>query len=342
MRVVVTGAAGFIGSYTTHRLLQQGERVIGLDNLNDYYDPTLKQARLDRIQARPDADRFQFVHTDIADSKAMACFFEQTQVDRVVHLAAQAGLRHSIHHPHTYAASNITGFLNVLEGCRHHDVEHLLYASSSSVYGNDSNTPFSEHQGANHPLSFYAATKRANELMAHSYANLYGLPCTGLRFFTVYGPWGRPDMALFKFTRAIIESETIDVFNHGKHQRDLTYIDDIASGITRVLSQPPCGPTHHGHVGTDPACSDAPWRIYNMGNEQPIGLMRLIEILETKLDRKANINMLPIQAGDVLTTWSDSSDIKADFDYQATTSVEEGVGKFVDWYLKYYSLTPAP
>lgn len=341
MRVLVTGAAGFIGSFTTHRLLDQGETVIGLDNLNDYYDPALKQARLNLIQARTDADRFEFIHADIADPKAMELFFQHARVDRVIHLAAQAGLRHSIHHPHTYAASNITGFLNVLEGCRHHDVEHLLYASSSSVYGNDSNTPFSEHQGANHPLSFYAATKRANELMAHSYASLYGLPCTGLRFFTVYGPWGRPDMALFMFTRAIVDGTQIDVFNNGKHQRDLTYIDDIVTGITRALQKPAEGSVHFDPAQPDPAISSAPWRIYNIGNEKPIELMRLIEILETKLGRKADINMMPMQSGDVLTTWSDTSDLKNDFEYRATTSVEEGIGKFVDWYLEYYSLTPA-
>jgi UDP-glucuronate 4-epimerase len=341
MRVLVTGAAGFIGSFTAHRLLDQGKTVIGIDNLDDYYDPALKHARLDLIRAREDANRFQFIHADIADRKTMTRLFQQAQVDQVVHLAAQAGLRHSIHHPHTYAASNITGFLNVLEGCRHNGVGHLLYASSSSVYGNDATTPFCEHHGANHPMSFYAATKRANELMAHSYASLYGLPCTGLRFFTVYGPWGRPDMALFMFTRAIIEGTKIDVFNHGQHQRDLTYIDDIVTGLTRVLDQPAEGSINFDPARPDPAISSAPWRIYNIGNEKPIGLMRLIEILEVKLDRKADINMMPRQLGDALTTWSDTSDIKTDFDYQATTSVEEGIGKFVDWYIKYHSLTPA-
>jgi UDP-glucuronate 4-epimerase len=342
MRVLVTGAAGFIGASTTHRLLDQGDTVIGLDNLNAYYDPALKNARLATIQTRSDAERFEFIKADVADREAMESIFASGRIDRVVHLAAQAGVRHSIDHPHDYVASNVMGFLNILEGCRHHDVAHLLYASTSSVYGSDGSMPFSEHRGGNHPLSFYAATKRSNELMAHSYASLYGLPCTGLRFFTVYGPWGRPDMALFLFTRAILEGRTIDVFNHGNHQRDFTYVDDIVSGILRALSHPAAASSAFDPDNPDPAISSAPWRIYNIGNGSSVGLMRFIEVLESKLGKKADINNLPMQPGDVLATWSDTSDMSQDFDYCATTSVEEGISNFVDWYLKYYSLTPTP
>ena len=342
MRVLVTGAAGFIGAATSHRLLDRGDVVVGLDNLNRYYDPVLKEARLTTIHNRPDADRFEFIKADIADRAAMESLFAASHIDRVVHLAAQAGVRYSLEHPHDYAASNITGFLNVLEGCRHHGIEHLLYASSSSVYGSDTSMPFSEHHGGNHPLSFYAATKRANELMAHSYANLYGIPCTGLRFFTVYGPWGRPDMALFLFTKAILEGRPIDVFNHGKHQRDFTYVGDIVSGVTLALDTPATSADDYDHANPDPATSSVPWRIYNIGNGESVGLMHFIKVLEAKLGKKAEINNLPMQAGDVLATWADTSDLARDFDYDATTSVEEGVGRFVDWYMKYYSLTPTP
>lgn len=342
MRVLVTGAAGFIGAFTVHRLLGQGDTVIGLDNLNAYYDPALKEARLAGIRARADGDRFEFVKADVADREAMESVFTSRHIDRVVHLAAQAGVRWSIDHPHDYASSNLTGFLNILEGCRHHDIEHLLYASTSSVYGSDTSMPFSEHRGGNHPLSFYAATKRANELMAHSYASLYGLPCTGLRFFTVYGPWGRPDMALFLFTRAILEGRTIDVFNHGNHQRDFTYIDDIVSGLVQALALPATASDAWDPANPDPAISTAPWRIYNIGNGRSVGLMHFIEVLESKLGKRAEINKLPMQPGDVLATWSDTSDLARDFDYRATTSVEDGVSNFVDWYLEYYSLTPTP
>ena len=341
MRVLITGAAGFIGSFTTHRLLDQGETVIGLDNLNDYYDPTLKDARIARIQDRSDANRFEFIKADITDSGAMAHIFESGKFDRVVHLAAQAGVRYSIENPHAYASANLTGFLNILEGCRHNNIEHLVYASTSSVYGSDTSMPFSEHVGADHPLTFYAATKRANELMAHSYSNLFNLPCTGLRFFTVYGPWGRPDMALFLFTKSILDGKPINVFNHGEHQRDFTYVEDIVSGVVYALNNPATSADHYDPRSPDPAISSAPWRVYNIGNGKSIGLMEFVKVLEEKLDRKADINMLAMQPGDVLATWSDTSDLKTDFDYQATTSIEEGVGKFVDWYLEYYSLTPA-
>lgn len=341
MRVLVTGAAGFIGSFSTHRLLEQGETVIGLDNLNDYYDPTLKDARIARIRERSDADRFEFIKADITESDAINRIFESGKFDRVVHLAAQSGVRYSIENPHAYASANITGFLNILEGCRHNNVEHLVYASTSSVYGSDTSMPFSEHLGADHPLTFYAATKRANELMAHSYANLFNLPCTGLRFFNVYGPWGRPDMALFLFTKAILEGKPINVFNHGEHQRDFTYVEDIVSGVVHALNNPAAPASQYDPAAPDPAISCAPWRVYNIGNGQSVGLMEFIKVLESKLDMKADINMLGMQPGDVLANWSDTSDLKADFDYQATTSIEEGVGKFVDWYLKYYGLTPA-
>ncbi|MDP6890092.1 MAG: NAD-dependent epimerase [Phycisphaerales bacterium] len=341
MRVLVTGAAGFIGSATTHRLLEQGEVVIGLDNLNAYYDPALKEARLAEIRSRDDSDRFEFIKVDIADREAMESLFETARIDRVVHLAAQAGVRYSIDHPHDYASSNITGFLNVLEGCRHQNIEHLLYASTSSVYGSDTGMPFSEHRGGNHPVSFYAATKRANELMAHSYANLYGLPCTGLRFFTVYGPWGRPDMALFLFTKAILAGKPINVFNHGNHQRDFTYVDDIVSGLIHALARPATANNTYDPANPDPATSNVPWRIYNIGNGQPVDLMHFINVLESKLGRKADINNLPMQPGDVMATWSNMDDLSRDFDYTASTSVEEGVEKFVDWYVAHYGKEPS-
>jgi UDP-glucuronate 4-epimerase len=336
MRVLVTGAAGFIGSFTTHRLLERGDEVVGLDNLNAYYDPALKQARLDRIQARPDADRFSFIKADLGDRDAMSRAFSESKIDRVVHLAAQAGVRYSLENPHAYTESNVTGFLNILEGCRHHAVEHLVYASTSSVYGSDTSMPFTEHRGGDHPLTLYAATKRANELMAHAYASLFNLPCTGLRFFTVYGPWGRPDMALFLFAKSILAGQPIDVFNHGNHRRDFTFVEDIVEGIVRVLDSPAQAAADYDTSNPDPARSDAPWRVYNIGNGSPVELMRYIEVLENKLGRKATKNMLPMQPGDIPATWSDTTDLATDLDFQPSTSVEDGIGAFVDWYLEYY------
>lgn len=336
MRVLVTGAAGFIGSFTTHRLLERGDEVVGLDNLNDYYDPTLKQARLDRIQARPDAERFSLIKANLTDRAAIDAAFASNSFDRVVHLAAQAGVRYSLECPHVYTESNITGFLHILEGCRHNNIEHLVYASTSSVYGSDTAMPFSEHQGADHPMTLYAATKRANELMAHSYSSLFGLPCTGLRFFTVYGPWGRPDMALFLFAKAILAGKPIDVFNHGKHSRDFTYVEDIVEGIVRVLDAPPTPASNYNTEQPDPAISNVPWRVYNIGNSQPVELMRYIEVLETCLGRTAEKNMLPMQPGDIPSTWADTSDLAKTLDYQPATTVEDGVRAFVDWYRSYY------
>jgi len=341
MHVLVTGAAGFIGSFVTHRLLSQGETVIGLDNLNDYYDPALKEARLACIGDRPESDHFEFIKGDITDYELMQSVFKAERIDRVVHLAAAAGVRHSIKNPHAYAEANLMGFLNILECGRHNQVENLVYASTSSVYGSDTSMPFSEHQGADHPLTFYAATKRANELMAHSYASLFGLSCTGLRFFTVYGPWGRPDMALFLFTKAILEDKPINLYNNGNHERDFTFVEDIVSGIVHALNNPATAAADYDPSRPDPAISNVPWRVYNIGNGSSIGLMRFVEIIEAKLGRKARINMLPMQPGDVFASWSDTADLARDFDYVATTSVEEGVGRFVDWYLEYYKLATA-
>ena len=334
MKILVTGTAGFIGSHLAQRLLERGDEVVGIDNLNDYYDVTLKQARLARFSDHP---RYTHITADLADRAAIDAAFATHKPQRVVNLAAQAGVRYAAQNPHVYVSSNVTGFLHVLEGCRHHSVEHLVFASTSSVYGADTAMPFSEHQGTDHPLTLYAASKKANEAMAHSYAHLYGIPCTGLRFFTVYGPWGRPDMALFLFTRAILAGEPIKVFNHGKHKRSFTYVDDIVEGVIRALDRPPgTDPAWNGDA-PDPASSGvAPYRIYNIGNEQPVELLRYIEVLEQCLGRKAQMEMLPLQAGDVPDTEADVSDLIANVGYRPVVDVEEGVANFVRWYRDYY------
>ena len=336
MKILVTGTAGFIGSHLAQRLLERGDEVVGIDNLNDYYDVTLKQARLARFIDHP---RYTHITADLADRAAIDAAFATHKPQRVVNLAAQAGVRYAAQNPHVYVSSNVTGFLHVLEGCRHHGVEHLVFASTSSVYGANTAMPFSEHQGTDHPLTLYAASKKANEAMAHSYAHLYGIPCTGLRFFTVYGPWGRPDMALFLFTRAILAGEPIKVFNHGKHKRSFTYVDDIVEGVIRALDRPPgTDPAWNGDA-PDPASSGvAPYRIYNIGNEQPVELLRYIEVLEDCLGRKARMEMLPLQAGDVPDTEADVSDLIADVGYRPVVPVETGVARFVDWYRGYYGV----
>jgi UDP-glucuronate 4-epimerase len=333
MKVLVTGAAGFIGAAAAQRLLERGDEVCGLDNLNDYYDVSLKEARLQRLVPNR---AFRFARVDLADRTAMEELFAAERFDRVVHLGAQAGVRHSLEDPHSYVQSNLVGMLNVLEGCRHHAVRHLVYASSSSVYGASAELPYSVQRCASHPVSLYAATKRANELMAHSYSHLFGLPSTGLRFFTVYGPWGRPDMALFLFARAILEGKPIQVFNHGHHKRDFTYIDDIVEGVTRVLEHAPKPDSSWDSAHPDPGRSSAPFRIYNIGSNRPIDLLRYIEVLEEALGRRVERIMLPMQPGDVTDTFADVSELVEDFGYKPATTVEAGVRKFVDWYLDYY------
>jgi UDP-glucuronate 4-epimerase len=333
MKVLVTGSAGFIGSHVALRLLERGDEVVGIDNMSDYYDVGLKRARLARFIDHP---RYTHVAADLADRAAVESLFASHEPRRVVHLAAQAGVRYAARNPHVYVGSNVTGFLHVLEGCRHHGVDHLVFASTSSVYGADTSMPFSEHQPTDHPLTLYAATKKANEMMAHSYAHLYGFPCTGLRFFTVYGPWGRPDMALFLFTKAILAGEPIKVFNHGHHKRSFTYIDDIVEGVVRVLDKPAAPDTAWNGDRPDPATSSAPYRIYNVGNERPVELLHYIEVLEQCLGRKARLEMLPLQAGDVPDTEADISDLVEAIDYRPEVSVEEGVSRFTDWYLDHY------
>ena len=333
MKILVTGAAGFIGSHTAHKLLARGYEVVGLDNLNEYYDVSLKQARLERLT--PQAN-FRFVRLDLADEGAMRELFAREKFPRVIHLAAQAGVRYSLQEPHTYIRSNVTGTLNVLEGCRHNGVEHLVYASTSSVYGANTNMPFSVHKIADHPLSLYASTKRANELMAHNYSALFKLPTTGLRFFTVYGPWGRPDMALFMFTRNILEGKPIDVFNNGNHRRDFTYVEDIAEGVVRAAERIARPDPRWDSNAPDPASSFAPFRIYNIGNNEPVELMRYIEVIEECLGRKAQKNFLPMQLGDVPDTFADIEDLVQEVGYRPATSVEVGVRKFVEWFCEYY------
>jgi UDP-glucuronate 4-epimerase len=336
MKFLVTGSAGFIGFHVSERLLAAGHQVIGIDNLNDYYDVNLKQARLDLLAPH---SSFRFDKIDLADRNAMAELFAKEKFDRVIHLAAQAGVRYSIDNPHAYADSNLVGHLNVLEGCRHNKVGHLLYASSSSVYGLNRKLPFSTDDTVDHPISLYAATKKANELMSHTYSHLYGLPTTGLRFFTVYGPWGRPDMALFKFTRAIVEGKSIDVYNHGQMRRDFTYIDDIAEAIVRLQDVIPQADAMWTVEEGTPATSSAPYRVYNIGNSNPVTLMDYITALETSLGKVAQKNMMPMQPGDVLET---SADTKALYDvigFKPQTSVQDGVQRFVDWYKAFYKVS---
>lgn len=333
MRMLVTGAAGFIGFHTTMRLLARGDTVIGLDNLNDYYDVNLKKSRLSQLQ---ESANFSLHKIDVADRVGMEKLFVEEKFDRVVHLAAQAGVRYSLENPHAYTESNISGFLNILEGCRHQKVEHLVYASSSSVYGANKTIPFSIHDNVDHPLSLYAASKKANELMAHTYSNLFKLPTTGLRFFTVYGPWARPDMALFLFTKAILAGKPIDVFNRGEMIRDFTYIDDIVEGVVRVLDRvAPPNPAWDGK-NPDPATSFAPYRIYNIGNNSPVKLMDFIKAIEVNVGKKAQMNLLEMQPGDVPATSADVSDLERDVGFKPATTIEEGVKRFVEWYREYY------
>lgn len=335
MKVLITGVAGFIGSALALRLLERGDVVYGIDNLNDYYDVSLKLARLARFQDHPG---FTFKKLDVADRAGMAELFAEQRFDAVMHLAAQAGVRYSIENPHAYIDANLLGFGNILEGCRHSKVGHLVFASSSSVYGANTKLPFSEHDNVDHPVSLYAATKKANELMAHSYAHLYGLACTGLRFFTVYGPWGRPDMALFKFTKGILEGTPIPVFNEGKMIRDFTYIDDIVEGVVRVIDQRPEPDPDWSGVEPDPARSYAPYRVYNIGNNQPVELIRYIQVLEQCLGRKARMQLLPMQPGDVRATMANTDELNKSVGFKPNTSIEEGIASFVAWYKSYHGI----
>ena len=335
MRILLTGAAGFIGFHTAQILLQRGDEVVGLDNLNDYYEVTLKQARLAQLTQYPN---FRFVRMDLADRSGIAELFKQEKFQRVINLAAQAGVRYSIQNPLAYIDSNVVGFANILEGCRHNGVEHLVYASTSSVYGANTRMPFAVTQNVDHPLSFYAATKKANELMAHTYAHLYRLPVTGLRFFTVYGPWGRPDMALFLFTKNILAGKPIDVFNYGNHRRDFTYVADIANGVVRAMDRVAQPNPEWDSNNPDPSSSNAPYRLYNIGNNQPVELMKYIQTLEQCLGKKAELNLLPLQVGDVPDTYADVEALVRDVGYKPATPVEVGIRNFVDWYLSYYEL----
>jgi len=335
MKVLVTGSAGFIGNNLSQQLLDRGDQVIGIDNLNNYYDVTLKEARLAKIV---DHENFTEARISLEDRDAVAELFKTHKPDRVVNLAAQAGVRYSLENPHAYIDTNIVGFINILEACRHNDVEHLVYASSSSVYGANTNMPFSVHNNVDHPVSLYAATKKSNELMAHTYSHLYQIPTTGLRFFTVYGPWGRPDMALFLFTKNILADKPIDVFNYGNHRRDFTYIDDIVEGVIRTLDKVPSSNETWSGDNPDPATSKAPYRLYNIGNNQPVELRHYIEVLEECLGKKAIQNLLPLQLGDVPDTYADVDALVQDVDYKPQTKVEDGIANFVKWYKDYYSV----
>ena len=333
--ILVTGAAGFIGSHTATRLLERGDEVLGIDNLNDYYDPTLKEARLERLRKYP---KFRFEKIDIVDREGMVELFARIKPQRVVHLAAQAGVRYSLVNPHAYTDSNVTGFVNILEGCRHNGVGHLVFASTSSVYGANTKQPFSEHQNVDHPVSLYAATKKANELMAHTYAHLFGVRCTGLRFFTVYGPWGRPDMALFLFTKAMLAGQPITVFNEGQMIRDFTYVDDIVEGVVRALDRPAAPDPAWDGDAPDPATSYAPYRIYNIGNNMPVLLLDCIHMLEEALGTKAEMKFLPLQPGDVVSTMADVSELERAVGFRPHTPLRHGIQRFVDWFRSYYGV----
>ncbi len=335
MKILVTGAAGFIGFHTALKLLERGETVVGLDNFNDYYDVTLKESRADVLA---NYEQFRMERLDLTDRSGLEALFANGNFEKVVHLAAQAGVRYSLENPHSYIDSNIVGTLHILEGCRHNEVEHLVYASSSSVYGANTTMPFSVHQNVDHPLALYGATKKANELMAHTYSNLYGLPTTGLRFFTVYGPYGRPDMALFRFTKNIIEGKPIDVFNYGNHRRDFTYVDDIVEGVVRTMDSTAQANEEWDPAHPDPGTSSAPYRLYNIGNQQPVDLMDYIGAIEKCLGKTAEKKLLPLQPGDVPDTWADTTDLAADVGYQPSTPVAVGVQKFIDWYVDYYKV----
>ena len=335
-KVLITGAAGFIGAHLAKRLVQKGVEIVGLDNLNDYYDTQLKK---DRMAALAKCDMFTHVNLDLSDRQAMEKLFQQHSFDGVINLAAQAGVRYSLINPHSYVDTNIVGFVNILEGCRHSGVRHLVYASSSSVYGANTKMPFSVHDNVDHPVSLYAASKKANELMAHTYSHLFGLPTTGLRFFTVYGPWGRPDMALFLFTKAILEGRPIDVFNNGHMERDFTYIDDIVEGVVRVLDKVPEGNFDWRGDDPDPATSYCPYRVYNIGNNNKEQLLRYIQVLEECLGKRADKNFLPLQPGDVPATYANVEDLVEDFDYKPNTPIDEGIARFVDWYKDYFKIT---
>lgn len=333
LKILVTGAAGFIGAAISKRLLERGDEVVGIDNLNDYYDVNLKLARLEQLKNQ---SNFKFIKLDIADREAMKTLFEVEQFQKVMHLAAQAGVRYSITNPHAYIDSNIVGFMNILEGCRYNKIEHLAYASSSSVYGANTNIPFSTHDNVDHPVSLYAATKKSNELMAHTYSHLYHLPTTGLRFFTVYGPWGRPDMSPIIFVKSILEDKPINVFNYGNHRRDFTYIDDIIEGLVRVIDNPAVKNQNWSGQSPDPSSSSAPYRIYNIGNNNPVHLLSFIETIEKCLGKEAVKNLLPLQPGDVPDTYADVSDLESDFGYKPATQLEVGIANFVKWYKDFY------
>ena len=332
-KVLVTGAAGFIGFHLTKRLIERGDQVVGIDNVNDYYDVNLKRARLAQLEGRPG---FRFVKMSLEEREGLLRLFKEERFDKVVNLAAQAGVRYSLVNPYAYIDANIVGFINILEGCRHSNVRHLVFASSSSVYGANTSMPFSVHDNVDHPVSLYAATKKANELMAHTYSHLYKLPCTGLRFFTVYGPWGRPDMALFLFTKAILEDRPIDVYNFGKMKRDFTYVDDIVEGVIRVTDRIAAPNPTWSSDAPDPGSSSAPYKIYNIGNNNPVELMKFIEVLEDALGKKAKKNLLPLQPGDVPATYADVDELMKDVGFKPGTSVEEGIRRFVEWYRGYY------